>query len=135
MLQTRQSAVSSTDWGVDMINKICKLRDTSGSFVLYFVYDMVFMNSTYEVIVNAQFHKLSLSRSLGCYLGQQDDFIRTIFVHNHCAHWYCMTLIENSIIWCYGGKYVFAKNINTHWLKQKKQNAAQLIADTFFFSS
>ena len=41
MLQTRQSAVSSTDWGVDMINKICKLRDTSGSFVLCFIHDMV----------------------------------------------------------------------------------------------
>ena len=47
------SAVSSTDWVVDTINsiiKVCKLCDTSGSFVLYFIYDMVLASSTCEVL-------------------------------------------------------------------------------------
>ena len=39
-----QSAVSSTDWVVNTTNKLCKLRDTSGSLVLYFVYECVVRN-------------------------------------------------------------------------------------------
>ena len=39
---TSTSAVSSTDWVVD--TKLCKLRDTSGSFALYFMYECVARN-------------------------------------------------------------------------------------------
>ena len=45
---TNTSAVSSTGWIVD--TQLCKRRGTSGSFVLYFTYGMVFVNSNDEVV-------------------------------------------------------------------------------------
>ena len=43
--------MSSTDWVVDTINsvnKLCKLRDTSGALVLSLLCKMAFVNSTYS---------------------------------------------------------------------------------------
>ena len=40
---------------ITSINKLCKLRGTSGSLVLYSIDDMVFISSTYEVIVNSSY--------------------------------------------------------------------------------
>ena len=48
---------------INSISKLCKLRDTSGSFVLYFIYGMVLVSSMYESIVNTQVHNMSPSRA------------------------------------------------------------------------
>ena len=50
------SALSSTGSVVDTIDKLCKLRDTSVAPVLYFTDNRVFVNSTYDVVVDVQFH-------------------------------------------------------------------------------
>ena len=44
---------------VDTITAINKLRGTSGSFVLNFIYDVVFTSLTYDMLVavDTQFHE------------------------------------------------------------------------------
>ena len=49
---------------IDTINKICKLRDAPGSFVLHSNENMAFVNSTYDGVVDTQFHKAVLVRQL-----------------------------------------------------------------------
>ena len=75
---------------VDTINTVYKrwkLRDTSGPFVSYSIHAMVFMNSTYCVVADAQSHKFAVGRSrfstilLEYYLNRNRDWGTAVYTH------------------------------------------------------